>query len=226
MSAKTTSRSRSSSQAAVRKLSQTANAVGDPVDPAPRMSQLLDEFESLIPGLTQPDITRIKRVAQSAKFAHQLIPPTINAVNSYLPLQQRNLFDVAAGQAALDYRDQFHPISRRMAAITLAMAYTINSKLAAAGDEALQTYQWAKRHVKQPDGGGARTYVEDMQRFVDRALNRRRKPPAEPDTPPTVPPSTPHQGFLSPSLGKPRTAPDDDETLNLVRDVAEADAGE
>jgi hypothetical protein len=228
MSAKTTSRSRSSSPTAVRKRSTTsATAVGDPVEPAPRMSQLLDEFERLIPDLTQPDITRIKRIAQSAKFAHQLIPPTINAVTSYPPLQQRNLFNIAAGQAALDYRDQFHPISRRMAAITLALAYTINQKLATAGDEALQTYQWAKRHVKQPDGGGARTYVDDMQRFVDRAMNRRRKPPAPADAPPTVPQaSTPHQGFLSPSLARKGAAPDDDETLALVRDVANPEAGE
>jgi hypothetical protein len=114
-----------------------------------------------------------------------------------------------------------------MAAITLALAYTINQKLAAAGDEALQTYQWAKRHVKQPDGGGARTYVEDMQRFVDRAMNRRRKPPAPADAPPTAPPaSTPHQGFLSPSLARKGSRPDDDDTLDLVRDVAEADARE
>jgi hypothetical protein len=223
MSAKTRSEDRSStSRITVRKRSTaTAAAAGDPVGAASRMIQLLDELEAIIPDLTQPDISRIGRVAQSAKFAHQLILPTINAVTSYPPLQKRNLFDVAAGQAALDFRDQLHPISMRMAAITVALSYTINQKLAASGDEALQTYQWAKRHVKQPDGGGARTYVDEMQRFVERAMNRRRKAQIPVDAPP---PTTPTQGFLAPSLSTPHPAPDDNEMLDLVHEIAEPNA--
>lgn len=215
---------RSPNRVAVRKRSTTTQAaLGDPGGAATELTQLLDQMEAIIPDLTQPDLTRIGRVAQSAKFAHQLVPPTINAVTSYAPLQKRNLFDVAAGQAALDYRDQLHPISKRMAAITLALAYTINDKLSVAGNEALQTYHWAKRHVKQPDGGGARTYVDEMQSVVERTMNRRRKP----QTPPTTPPAgTPKgQGFLAPSLGATHT-PDDDQVLDLVRDVAGADAKE
>jgi hypothetical protein len=209
--------------AAPKRSTTKAAAAGDPVGAAAELTQLLDRMEAIIPDLAQPDITRIARVAQSAKFAHQLVPPTINAVNSYAPLQKRNLFDVAAGQAALDYRDQLHPISKRMAAITLALSYSINQKLAVAGNEALQTYHWAKRHVKQPDGGGARTYVDEMQSVVERTMNRRHKP----QTPPTTPPAgTPKgQGFLAPSLGATNT-PDDDEVLDLVRDVGGADSRE
>ncbi len=110
-----------------------------------------------------------------------------------------------------------------MAAITLALSYTINEKLAVAGNEALQTYQWAKRHVKQPDGGGARTYVDEMQSVVGRTMNRRPKTRTPPATPPAGTPQG--QGFLAPGLGAMQT-PDDDEVLDLVRDVAGADAKE
>jgi hypothetical protein len=69
-----------------------------------------------------------------------------------------------AGQGALDYDGQLNPITKRLAAVTLALSYSINLKLATAGDEALQMYQWAKRHVAKPDGGGARVFVDEMQR--------------------------------------------------------------
>jgi len=224
MSSKTKPGSGSSSRIAVRKRSTTTTtAVGDPVGAASRMAELLNEMEALIPDLVQPDISRIKRISQSAKFGQALIPHVITPVSSYAPFQQRNLFDVASGQAALDYQQQLHPITKRMAAITLAMSYSVNQKLAVSGEEALQMYQWAKRHVKQPDGGGARTYVEDMQSVVGRTMNRRHKPQTPPATPPAGTPKG--QGFLAPSLGATH-APDDDEVLDLVRDVAGTDSRE
>jgi hypothetical protein len=223
----------SSRTAATRKPSRTtAKAIPDPVAAAARMIELLNEMEAIIPDLTQPDITKIKRTSQGAKFGRALIPPMINAVNSYPPFQQRNMFDPAAGQDALDYHGQMHPITQRMAAITMAMSYSMNTKLATSGEQALQLFQWAKRHVKQPDGGGARTYVDELQGVLDRTMNRRKpqKPASTPPstTPSTTPPTTPPtQGFLAPSLAKKATAkakahtdPDDDEILDLVHEIA------
>ena len=207
----------------------TPSAIPDPVAAAARLIELLDEMESIIPDLSQPDHTRISRVAQSAKFARPLIPTAITAVNAYEPFQK--LFDAAAGQGALDYDNQLTPVSKRLAAVTLALSYSINLKLATAGDEAMQTYHWAKRHVKQPNGGGARVYVDQMQSAVERTINRR-KPQKPANTPPTTPPSKtppPTQGFLAPSLAaKARIEPDDvdpsdDEVIDLLREIAESD---
>jgi len=205
-------------------------AIPDPVAAAARMVELLNEMEAIIPDLIQPDITKIKRMAQSAKFGRALIPPMINAVNSYPPFQQRNMFDSAAAQAAIDYHGQMQPITKRMAAITMAMEYSMNQKLSAPGEQALQLFQWGKRHVKQPDGGGARIYVDELQSVVDRTMNRR-KPRKPANNPPTTPPSTtppttpPIQGFLAPSLAakaaaKAQTDKDDDEILDLVHEIA------
>ena len=213
----------------VQKRSRTTTmAIPDPVAAAARIVELLDELEAVIPDLTQPDVTKIKRIAQGAKFGRALIPPTINAVNSYPPFQQRNMFDAAAGQAAIDYHGQMQPITKRMAAIVMAISYSMDQKLSVSGEQALQLFQYGKRHVKQPDGGGARIYVDEMQSVVDRTMNRRkpRKPATHPpttppsNTPPTTPPT---QGFLAPSLAsraKAQTDPADDQILDLVHEIA------
>ncbi len=205
-------------------------AIPDPVAAAARMVELLNEMEAIIPDLIQPDITKIKRISQSAKFGRALIPTMINAVNSYPPFQQRNMFDSAAAQAAIDYHGQLQPIITRMAAITMAMSYSMNTKLSTSGEQALQLFQWGKRHVKQPDGGGARIYVDELQSVVDRTMNRR-KPQKPANNPPTTPPSTtppttpPMQGFMAPSLAakaaaKAQSDRDDEEIMDLVHKIA------
>ncbi len=140
------------------------------------------------------------------------------------------MFDTAAAQYALDYEGQMHPITQRMAAITMAMSYSMDQKLSTSGEHALQLFQWGKRHVKQPDGGGARIYVDELQSVVDRTMNRR-KPRKPANNPPTTPPSTtppttpPTQGFLAPSLAtkaaaKAQTDPAGDKILDLVHEIA------
>jgi hypothetical protein len=223
-----------SSETVVQKRTRTKTkaiaAISDPAAAAARMVELLNEMEAIIPDLTQPDITKIPRMAQGAKFGRALVPAMINAVNSYPPFQERNMFDPAAAQYALDYHSQMHPITQRMAAITMAMSYSMNQKLSTSNEQALQLFQWGKRHVKQPDGGGARTYVDELQSVVDRTMNRR-KPRKPANNPPTTPPSTtpptapPTQGFMAPSLSakaaaKAQTVADDDQILDLVHEIA------
>jgi hypothetical protein len=233
MSTKNRTKNRSS-RTVVQKRSRTKPtaiaAISDPAAAAARMVELLNEMEAIIPDFTQPDIAKIKRVAQSAKFGRTLIPTMINAVNSYPPFQQRNMFDTAAAQNAIDYHGQMQPITKRMAAITMAMEFSMNRKLSVSGEQALQLFQWGKRHVKQPDGGGARIYVDEMQSVVDRTMNRRksRKPATNPPTTPpskTPPTTPPMQGFMAPSLAtkaaaKAQTDRDDDQILDLVHEIA------
>src|SRR5258708_19807355 len=195
-----------STRTVVQKRSRTTTmAIPDPVAAAARIVELLDELEAVIPDLTQPDVTKIKCIAQGAKFGRALVPPSINAVNSYPPFQQRNMFDAAAGQAAIDYHGQMQPITKRMAAILMAISYSMDLKLSVSGEQALQLFQYGKRHVKQPDGGGARIYVDELQGVVDRTMNRR-KPRKPANNPPTTPPSTtpptipPTHGFPPPPL--------------------------
>jgi len=152
-------------------------------------SQLLDivkKLESVIPDFEPHDKREISRVAASAKFAHELIAQTITTVTS-IPSVPRDLFKVALAQEALHVRDQLRPIAQRLIAFALGLEFTIDTKLSAAGEDALQTYAWAKRAARGPAGAVLHPYVDEMRRVVKRALNRSTKPKSEPPAPSPAP---------------------------------------
>jgi hypothetical protein len=66
--------------------------------------------------------------------------------------------------------------------ITDALAFTIDSQLAEAGVAVLQTYRWSQHHVRHPEGDGLRPYVNEMKAVVKKAIGRRGKSKAAPDT--------------------------------------------
>jgi len=142
---------------------------------AARISVLLDELETLVADFPPPDPARVATVRANARFAGELVTPTITAVTSYEPLRARKLFDVDAGRKAIAFRDDFRPIAHRTAILASRIDFAVDDKLAEAAIEALQTYQWAKRTAKHPDGAGLRPYVDELQRVVEKTLNHRTK---------------------------------------------------
>lgn len=144
-------------------------------DLALQMTALLDQLEALIPAYPEPDAARKTTVRANARFAGELVMPTITAVTNYEPLRARKLFDVEGGRKALACRDDLRPIAQRIAVIASRLDFVVDSKLADAAIETLQTYQWSKRHAKQPDGAGLRPYVAEMQRVVEKTINHRAK---------------------------------------------------
>jgi hypothetical protein len=170
---------------------------------ASQLIGLLDQFESLVPGFQPHDAAEVRRVSTAARFAHELIQPTITAVSSFAPASDRKMFDIERGKAALQYRDALRPVAQRLSALLDGVEFTIDSQLAEAGAEALQAYAWAKSYAKGRNGAGLRPYLDEMRRVVRKAINRR-KPPAS--APPPTPPSP---GFLSPNLAARQTGEDD-----------------
>jgi hypothetical protein len=166
-----------------RSTTPTLTTTAEGASVASQLTTLLDQIEALIPDYTKPDSVRARTVASNARFAHDLITPTIAAVTNYEPLRQRNLFDVERGRRALQLRDELRPIQQRLAVITDALAFTIDSQLAEAGVEALQTYRWSQHHVRHPEGDGLRPYVDEMKAVVKKAIGRRGKAKTSPDTP-------------------------------------------
>jgi hypothetical protein len=158
------------------------------------LTALLDQIEATVPNYTKPDRVRAHTVHGNARFANELITPTITAVTNYDPLRQRNLFDVERGRKALQLRDELRPIQQRLAVITEAVAYTIDSALAECAIDALQTYRWSKSHVRHPDGDGLRPYIEEMKDVVRKSIGWRGKPKAgekpAPATSPAGPPES------------------------------------
>jgi len=97
-------------------------------------------------------------------------------------LRRHALFDVDEGLHALAVRDQFRPLTLRIGAIAAALQFTIDSKLAHAAVETLQTYEWSKRHAHTAEGTALRPYVAEMRRVMTKTINRRQqKAPAPPE---------------------------------------------
>lgn len=147
------------------------------VDIAGQLEGLVTQMEGLIPDLTPHDVRQIRRVAAAAKFANDLLPPTITAVT--VPPAPQGLFNVEAALASLDYRDQLRPLAQRLRALVRALEYSIHTKLSTSAEEALQTYHWAKRAERGPNGPALAPYVDAMRLAVKKATNRRPKPAEE-----------------------------------------------
>lgn len=168
---------------------------------------LIDQIEALVPGFLHHDSNDAKRVASAARFARDLVPPTITAATSFAPAA--GVFDAESGKAALTFGETMQPVAQRLSALLDGVEFTIDSRLAEAGTRALSTYAWAKRHAKGPEGVALRPYLDHMERTVKKTLNRR-KPSASPAPPPTpAPPGA--QGFLAPNLAQSIPAGDDDD---------------
>jgi hypothetical protein len=155
---------------------------------------LLDQFERLVPGFQPHDAAEVHRVATAARFANELIQPTITAVSSFAPASERKMFDIERGKAALQYRNALRPVAQRLSALLDGLEFTIDSRLAESGAEALQAYAWAKSYAKGRTGAGLRPYLDEMRRVVRKAINRRKPPASAP------PPAQPSHGFLAPNL--------------------------
>ena len=168
---------------------------------------LIDQIEALVPGFLHHDRNDAKRVASAARFARDLVPPTIIAVTAFTPAA--GVFDAESGKAALTFGEVMQPVAQRLSALLDGVEFTIDSRLAEAGTRALSTYAWAKIHAKGPEGVPLRPYLDHMERTVKKTLNRR-KPTASPAPPPTP---VPHgaQGFLAPNLAQGNPAVDDDD---------------
>jgi hypothetical protein len=176
-------------------------------DIAAQVIGLIDQIEALVPGFLPHDRNDAKRVASAARFARDLVPPTITAVTSFTPAA--GVFDAESGKAALTFGEVMQPVAQRLSALLDGVEFTIDSRLAEAGTRALSAYAWAKRHAKGPEGVALRPYLDHMERTVKKTLNRR-KPTASPAAPPTP---APHgaQGFLAPNLAQINPAVDDDD---------------
>jgi len=200
MNAPSTTDSRTSSQNAA----DSPPADSATVAVAAQLIGLLDQFENLVPGFQPHDKAEVHRVATAARFANELIQPTITAVSSFAPASERKMFDIERGKAALQYRDALRPVAQRLSALLDGVEFTIDSQLAEAGAEALQAYAWAKSYAKGRTGAGLRPYLDEMRRVVRKAINRR-KPPAGESTP--TPPSP---GFLPANLASGQKRGEDD----------------
>jgi hypothetical protein len=140
---------------------------------AVQLRAVLETLQTIVPDLLTFDARQIKRVMASAKFGVQSIVPTIAIATTVPRVKDRNLFDVQAGQLALQFRDQIVPLAMQFVKFADDIQYTSDNLLAVSAVEALQTYRWAQHAARQPDGAELHSYVAEMARAMKKTMNHR-----------------------------------------------------
>ena len=189
-------------------------AAGDPPTPPPPMTPedlavsfiaMIDQFQAQIPDFQHHDPSDIRRVAAIARFAPDLIVPTIATTTSFSPAAQRNLFDVEANQLAIRRQNAFQPVIQRLSALTDGLQFTVNNGLAEAGAQALDVYTWAKAYARRPDAIALKPYVAAMSHVVKKVINHR-KPRSLAAPAPSPAPLPQGKGFLASAFVPPDPA--------------------
>src|SRR5258708_4015503 len=153
---------------------QPVQAAGDPAPTEPLTPEELaavllgkiDEIEAMIPNFQHHDKNDIRRVAGMARFARELVVPTIATVTSFGPAAERNIFDVAAAQLSMRQRDAFAPVIQRLAALTDGVQFTVNRGQAESGAQALIFVTWAKSYAKRAAAAKRILYAATRARGV------------------------------------------------------------
>lgn len=172
----------SSTQTAVQATDPPSAAV-TPEELAAELIVLIDQFEAKIPNFQPHDRNDIRRVAAVARFATELVVPTIATTTSFAPAGERNLLNIDRATHALRSRDALRPVIQRLAALRDGVEFTVNNALADAGGEALHVYAWAKVYAKRPDAAALHPYVSAMSKVVKKVINHRKSSSATTPTP-------------------------------------------
>ena len=178
-----------------------------PEDRAAAMMATLDDFQALILNFQHHDPNDIRRVAGVARFAPELVVPTIAATTSFPPAADRNLFDTPANQLRMRSYDSLGPVEQRLSVLMAGLQFTRNSELAEAGAQALDVYTWAKSYSRRPDAVALRPYVAKMAKVVKKVLNRRKRKAKPSPAPAPLPQGA--QGFLASNMVPSKPAVDD-----------------
>jgi hypothetical protein len=191
---------------------------GNPVDPntpppdnptpeqalAAQMIASLEAFQALIPNFQPRDPATSRKVATAARYAADLTPLVISAVESYAPPEGGVNFDMEGAKATLAFSNAMVAVRQRLDAIRDGFNYTVDRRSASGGLQSLQFYTWAKSHAKGITGIGLRPYMVTLTKAVRRIQGRSKSSAASTPTPtpaPTPPPAGAHT-FLAPNLGK------------------------
>jgi hypothetical protein len=172
---------------------------------AAELRTIVGTLQTAVPGLLKFDARQVRRIAASAKFGSDSLLPTINVVSAVPRAKDRNMFDVHAGQLALQYRDQILPLAKQIGEFAADLEYTIDNMLATAAVQSLQAYRWAQHVARQPDGAELHSYVDQMAVAVKKTMNHRK-----PTTSATKPTPTPSgaAGFLPIGKSEPQNIAD------------------
>jgi hypothetical protein len=153
---------------------------------ADEASRVLDAFVANLPHYQLPDEVAVQAVYGYLSIPDEFLGGAIAAVDQSPALQGIEKLSVSRARDALQFRDAFLPIARKVLKIGNALEFTVDFLLAKQKADALQIYAVAKALARDAKNPAADTHVANMRRYLRRGRHAKRKsvPAAGEDTPP------------------------------------------
>jgi len=160
------------------------------------LSKVIDEMLALIPTFVEPHPTTKVFVNSHQSVSNEFIASTIAAVEASPELQSLNRFDVKEARDILQFISAFRPMMDKLTATAKNLQFTINSRRANIGNDALRVYGVAKQVARDPQSNLLSDHVTFLKRDLGRSgKGGRKKASPAPTTPVSTTPTPSTGGF-------------------------------
>ena len=154
------------------------------------LSKVIDEMLALIPTFVEPHPTTKVFVNSHQSVSNEFIASTIAAVEASPELQSLNRFDVKEARDILQFISAFRPMTDKLNAAAKNLQFTMSSRRATIGIDALQVYAIIKGMARDPESTMLSAHVDYLKRDLGRAGKGGRKKDTPAPAPTTPVPST------------------------------------
>jgi len=128
----------------------------------------LDEAEQIIPNIETAHVSTAEFVRSYGSVPVKFLATTTSGVEQSAELQVVKKLDVAAARDTLQFLDAFEAVLDKVSALKKKLQFTLSSRKAVLGFEALQIYDIAKGLARDPNSAALVALVENMKRDLAR----------------------------------------------------------
>jgi hypothetical protein len=158
-----------------------------------RVSAMIDEVLTVLPKLELPHPTTVKFVRANKSRPIAFLETAITAVGRRADLQAVSRLDVQAGWDTLQLHQALRPLADKLYHFAKKVDYTLDSRLALLGADALQLYYLVKGLARDPERADMLELLADLRRDLGKTAKPKRAPKPKDETaaaPATEPPAT------------------------------------
>jgi hypothetical protein len=159
---------------------------------ADEVSKKLDEIILLIPALEAPHPATANFVRSFLSVPIPFLGTAIAAVDQMEELRAVKKLDIAGGRDTLQFNEAFLPIKDKTALLLDTLSFTLSSRKATLGADALQIYAILKGLARDPGATDAHAHLQNLKRDLGRS-GRRKPAAAQQEPPPFIDTAQPEQ---------------------------------
>jgi hypothetical protein len=143
---------------------------------AEQVGAAVEAISALIPRLEHPHPSTRGRIRAHRTVPREFIVTMIAAVEQVEELRAVRKFDVDDAREALQFIDAFRPIADRLATLTAALRFTMESRKARVVAAGLQTYDIARALARDEEVSDLTGYLSVLKRDLRREQRSRFTP--------------------------------------------------